>query len=155
VTWNMYITETFDAVKAQPVFWSASIGDPAIPASYGCTPSQTGVSRLDESNPFVRTGGKLGCWPTEDYYAMQMSEDGTPWVGFPQMCLGIPGNPNCPDNFVSGAGGDPDAGGTTKLGTPTGMYFAMFGRLVSDDNESDVDGSSHNDDNDTGPGRNH
>ena len=153
VTRNMYITETFDALEAQPVFWSAAINDPAIPASYGCTPSQTGVSRLDESNPFVRTGGKLGCWPTSDYYAMQMSGDGTPWVGFPQMCLGIPGNPNCPDNFAIADVADPDAGGTTKLGTPTGMYLAILGRLVSEHEDSDVNGSGHNDGNDQG--RNH
>jgi len=149
----MYITETFDAVKAQPVFWSAAVNDPAVPASYGCTASSTGVVRLDESNPFVIGNFLHGCWFTQDYIAMQMSEDGTPWVGFPQMCLGVPGNPNCPDNFAAGAGGDPDSGGTTSVGLPTGTYLALVGRLVSDHKDSDVNDSGHNDGNDQG--RNH
>ena len=153
-TWNMYITETFDAVRAQPVFWSAAINDPAVPASYGCIPSSTGVVRLDEGNPFVITStDTVECWFVMDYIAMQMSEDGTPWVGFPQMCLGVPGNPNCPDTFAAGAGGDPDSGGSNSVGLPTGMYFAMFGRLVSEHEDSDVNGSGHNDGNDQG--RNH
>jgi len=66
------------------------------------------------------------------------------------MCLGIPGNPNCPDNFAIADVADPDAGGTTKLGTPTGMYLAILGRLVSEHEDSDVNGSGHNDGNDQG-----
>jgi len=122
------------------------------PASYGCTPSQTGVSRLDESNPFVRTGGKLvagllritmrcRCQGMEhhgwDFHKCVWEFQETPTVQITSLLQ------TC----------GPDAGGTTKLGTPTGMYLAVLGRLVSEHEDSDVNGSGHNDGNDQG--RNH
>jgi hypothetical protein len=78
-----------------------------------------------------------------------MSEDGTPWIAFAQMCLGIPGNPNCPDRFGTTGGGDPDAGSDPENGGTNGRYFAILGRLVhSNSTEGDVDGRGNGDDTD-------
>jgi len=133
-TWNTYITESFDALSRQPLFWSASINDPAIPSSYGCTPSSTGVIRLDESLPFFSGGGYArGCWGAQDYFAMVMDRNDTPWVGFQQDCLGVPGNPNCPSTFV----GTP----VDRIGAPTGKFFAIAGRLVGSKGDDSGDGN--------------
>jgi hypothetical protein len=125
-TWDTYITETFNALGKRPLFWSASINDPAHPTMYGCTPSSTGVIRLDESNPFVfGSGFEFGCQDQVDYFGMTMTLDNTPWIGFPQVCAGglpVPGNPNCPSTLT----GSP----LDRLGAPTGMFFSMVGRLV-------------------------
>ena len=38
-TWNTYIVESWNALEAQPVFWSATLNDAAHPTLYGGTPS--------------------------------------------------------------------------------------------------------------------
>jgi hypothetical protein len=126
--WNMYVTETWDAVSHEPLFWSAPLNDPAQPVWYGCSPSEMGVVRVDEN--FVQPnppGFEGGCQPTVggpaaggrvDYYGLSMGPDGTPWVGFGQACplgLPVPGNPNCP---------------ATLTGAPTDALWGMVGRLV-------------------------
>jgi hypothetical protein len=132
-TWSTYVTETFNALKAQPLFWSAALNDPSRPSWYGCTPSSTGVIRLDESNPFKRSPGfNSGCQGQADYFGMDMAPDGTAWVGFPQYCPGglpVAGNPNCPATL----NGKP----LDRLGTPTGKFFALIGRLVRAAGEGD------------------
>jgi hypothetical protein len=117
--WNTYITESFNALASQPLLWSASLNDPAHPTWYGCTPSSTGVIRLDESAPFVRGPGfSSGCTSMSDYFGMDMAPDGTPWVGFPQACPGglpVAGNPNCPSTLTGGS---------------VNNYFSLVGRLL-------------------------
>jgi hypothetical protein len=138
-TWDTYITETFTALSKHPLFWSASVNDPAHPTMYGCTPSSVGVVRLDESNPFVfGPGFTEGCQVQEDFFGMNMAPDDTPWVGFPQVCPGglpVPGNPNCPSTLT----GTP----RDRLGVATGTNFSMVGRLVrvggEDEDEDDHD----------------
>ena len=125
-TWNMYITETWNAASQQPVFWSASLNDPAQPVFYGCSPSAMGVIRLSgdfESGP----GFNSGCSPAsggatlggrQDYFGINMAPDGTPWVGFGQACPNgrpVSGNPNCP---------------ATLTGAPEGSSWGMVGRLA-------------------------
>jgi len=135
--WNMYITETWNAVSHQPLFWSAPLNDPAQPVWYGCSPSEMGVVRVDENfvspNP---PGFEGGCQPTVggpaaggriDYYGVNMAPDSTPWVGFGQACpLGLPiaGNPNCP---------------ATLTGAPTDALWGMVGRLVRTGAAADED----------------
>jgi len=125
-TWSTYVTETFNALKAQPLFWSAPLNDPSLPIWYGCTPSSTGVIRLDESNPFQRGPGNLSsCQSASDYFGMDMAPDGTPWVGFQQYCPGglpVPGNPNCPATL--------NGGPSMLLIGPTGKYWSLVGRMV-------------------------
>jgi len=124
-TWSTYVTETFNALKAQPSFWSAPLNDPSLPIWYGCTPSSIGVIRLDEGNPFNRGPGfSSGCQSATDYFGMDMAPDGTPWIGFQQYCPGglpVPGNPTCPATLNGGPMG--------RLG-PTGKYWSLVGRLV-------------------------
>jgi hypothetical protein len=127
-TWNLYITETFNALDPKPLFWSAPINSPAQPAWYGCSPSSLGVIRLDESSPFVSGGGYTGgCVPyvggitlggRQDYFGMDLGPDNTPWVGFSQGCPNgqpVIGNPNCPG---------------TLAGLPADGAWGLVGRLV-------------------------
>jgi hypothetical protein len=128
VTWNTYITETFDALAPRPLFWSAALAPPGRPTWYGCSPSSIGVIRLDESAPFRSGPGFTGgCAPTiggvtvggrQDYFGMDMAPDDTPWVGFGQACprgLPIPGNPACPG---------------TLTGVPADGSWGLVGRLA-------------------------
>jgi len=128
VTWNTYITESFNALDRQPLFWSAALADPSRPTWYGCSPSSLGVIRLDESVPFHSGPGFTGgCAPTtggvtvggrQDYFGMDMAPDNTPWVGFGQACprgLPIPGNSSCP---------------RTLTGVPADGSWGLVGRLV-------------------------
>ncbi len=127
VTWNTYITETFNALAQEPLFWSAPINNPDQPSWYGCTPSEIGVVKWVGSfgNPGIFTDG---CHPAssggfaqaggrDDYFGMNMALDGTPWIGFAQACPNgnpVPENPNC----------DQAAGG------PNDSLFGLVGRLV-------------------------
>jgi hypothetical protein len=129
VTWNMYITETFNAFGNNPLFWSASINNPAQPAWYGCSASELGVVRLTEGTPYVSSPGFTGgCYPTspggnvaggrEDFFGMDMAPDNTPWIGFGQACpngLPVSGNANCP---------------STLTGAPGDALWGLAGRLV-------------------------
>jgi hypothetical protein len=125
-TWNTYVTETFDALAEQPLFWSATLNDPARPTFFGETPT---AMRLLSQGPFtwgnlVNTVGARGF----DYFGMTMAPDYTPWVGFFQACpFGhpIPGNPVC----------DQAAGG------PNDGIWGLVGRLVRI--RSDADNTGH------------
>jgi len=119
-TWDTYVTETFDAPYSNPLFWSATLNDPAYPTWYGVTPSSV---RIDDDTAFdsgstAGTPGGPSVSGRMDYYAGTMAPDGTAWFGFVQQCpLGMPvlGNPNCPK---------------TLKGTGPDGLFAMVGRLV-------------------------
>jgi hypothetical protein len=114
-TWNTYVTETFNALDRQPLFWSATLNDPAQPTFFGETPQ---AMRLLSEGPFtwgnlVNSVGARGF----DYYGMTMAPDNTPWVGFFQSCpfgQPVPGNPIC----------DRAAGG------PYDAAWGLVGRLV-------------------------
>jgi len=118
--WDTYVTESWNALDAQPLFWSAAMNAPSEPTWYGCSPMYTGVTRWDE-NFTAGPGFTRGCYPglTLDYFGAAMSPDNTPWIGFAQACpIGktLPGSPNanCPSP-ASGQGG----------------LFALIGRLVA------------------------
>ena len=110
VTWNTYITETFNALAKQPLFWSAPLNNPAQPTWYGCSASSIGVITTTGFN----TTFFGGCSPTtalegealggrEDYFGMDMATNDTPWVGFGQACphgLPVAGNPHCPSTLT-------------------------------------------------------
>jgi len=126
--WNMYVTETWNAVSHQPLFWSATLNDPTQPIWYGCSPSEMGVIRVDE-NFISAPGYKNGCQeaPNEpvDYFGVNLAPDGTAWVGYPQGCPGglpVPGNPNCPG---------------TLTGAPADALTGWVGRLVRADGDED------------------
>jgi hypothetical protein len=120
-TWNTYITETFDALLPRPLFWSATLNDPAQPTWVGCSPSATGVVTAPGSTggctaSTTTTGPTLG--GRVDYFGATMSPNDTPWVGFIQECpngLPVPGNPSCP---------------STLTGNPTDALFGLVGRLI-------------------------
>ncbi len=125
-SWNTYITETWNALDERPLFWSATLNDPAQPTWYGVTPSAVGVIRVDEQfnrGPGYTQGGTTGALPSGaggriDYFGAVMALDDTAWVGFAQECpFGLPvaGNPNCP---------------STLTGASTDGLFGMVGRLV-------------------------
>ena len=122
-TWNTYITETFNALDPQPLFWSATLNDPAQPTWYGCSPSEIGIPTAPGSSICT---ARVSDGPTLsgrlDYYGLTMGPDGTPWVGFVQECPGglpIAGNPNCP---------------ATLTGTNTDSLLGLVGRLVNERN---------------------
>lgn len=115
--WDTYVTETWNALDRQPLFWSATLNPPDRPTWYGLTPSEIGVVRWNET---FRVGGQFfrGGYPRliVDYYGAAMAPDGTVWVGFVQECpYGRPSsNPNCPSGTGSNDGG----------------LFGFVGRLV-------------------------
>jgi hypothetical protein len=118
--WSTYITESFDALAREPVFWSATLNKPSEPTWYGLTasglaiPGQPFAVGSDAQTAF---SGPNGGGHT-DYYSMTMAPDGTPWVGFFQECplgLSVAGNPGCP---------------TGLTGTSADGLFGMVGRLV-------------------------
>jgi hypothetical protein len=111
-TWNTYITETFNALSGDPLFWSAPINNPDQPTWYGCSPSAIGLGTPTFTSC---TGGVT--FANVDYYGMTIAPDDTPWIGFVQECpLGMPiaDNPNCDQ----AAGGAHDG------------LFGLVGRLV-------------------------
>jgi hypothetical protein len=125
-TWDTYITETWNALARQPLFWSAPLNDPSQPTWYGCSPSAIGLDMPGNTICIAHTnsggptlGGRL------DYYGITMAPDGTPWVGFAQECpdgLPVAGNPNCP---------------STLTGTVLDAQWGLVGRLVRVDHEGD------------------
>jgi hypothetical protein len=101
--WDTFVTESWNALDQQPLFWSATLNDPAQSTWNGCSPSEIGVIRWDDNTPFNSGPGHFrGCYPrlVLDYYGATMAPDGTVVVGFAQMCpFGKPApgnNPNCP-----------------------------------------------------------
>ena len=118
--WDTYVTESSNVLETQPLFWSATLNDPAQPTWYGCSPSAIGVVRMHED--FKSGPGQFrGCSPAVsrfDYYGAAMAPDGTVWVGFAQECpFGQPvtGNPNCR---------------STLRGTVPDGLWGFVGRLV-------------------------
>lgn len=119
-TWSTYITESFNALDQAPLFWSATLNDPAEPTWYGMTPSSLRVPGQFFPVGSNALAGFVG--PSSsghvDYYSMTIALDGTPWVGFFQECpfgLSVSGNPNCPSMLT---------------GAPTDGLFGRVGRLV-------------------------
>jgi len=123
-TWNTYVTETWNALDEEPLFWSTTLNDPAQPTWYGCSPSEIGVIRHlgDKGEGVAGPGYYRGCYPglVLDYYGATMASDGTVWVGFAQECpygRRASGNPNCP-------------------GTGDGGLFGLVGHLAPRRNET-------------------
>jgi hypothetical protein len=129
-TWDTYITETFNALAQQPLFWSATLNDPTQPTWYGLNPSPQRLPNGSFGGGGI-AGTKIGAsiGGIMDYYGMTMAPDDTPWVGFDQECpFGLPigGNPNC----------------SQAVGGANDGLFGMVGRLVrigseDEDNNSD------------------
>jgi hypothetical protein len=120
--WDTYVTESWNVLETQPLFWSATLNDPGQPTWYGCSPSAIGVLRMGEQFPFkAGPGSTRGCsskFNRVDYYGAAMAPDGTVWVGFPQECpldRPVTDNPNC--------------SGTLK-GTDFDGLWGLVGRLV-------------------------
>jgi hypothetical protein len=123
-TWDAYITETRNALDAQPVFWSAAVSDPKYPIFKGCAP----VFWVDADGSFV-----WGCTTTESrqvngrtvfmsaphhFFDVRIWPDGSPWAAFLQYCPGgKPGGP-CP---------------ATLAGTTNDTFIGLLGRLVRPD----------------------
>jgi hypothetical protein len=125
-TWDTYITETFNALARQPLFWSATLNDPTQPTWYGLTPSSLRVPNGFAGGSSAGTQGGPSLGGRMDYYGMTIAPDDTPWVAFAQECpFGLPigGNPNC-----SQAAGGPNDG-----------LFGLVGRLVRVHGEADED----------------
>jgi len=126
-TWNTYITETWNALDAHPLFWSATLNDPSQPTWYGVSPSsmRIGESVFEggafgggvASGDFASVGGPSFSGRM-DYFGAAMAPDDTAWVGFIQQCprgLPLATNPNCP---------------STLQGTAPDAAFGMVGRLI-------------------------
>ncbi len=115
-TWNTYVTETWNALDKQPLFWSATLNAPDKPTWYGATPSSRRVPQG------FAVGHSSGAGAV-DYFALTTTPDNAPWVGYVQECpFGLPvtGNPNCP---------------STLTGAATDWKFGFVGRLVRVDRE--------------------
>jgi hypothetical protein len=120
-TWNTYVTETWNALAKEPLFWSATLNDPDKPTWYGATPSSMRVP-----GGFA-VGHDPGPDGNMDYFGLTMGPDNTAWAGYVQECpFGLPvsGNPNCPSDLT---------------GSPHDGQFGMVGRLVRLHAESDED----------------
>jgi len=124
-TWDAYITETWNALGKQPIFWSASLNDPADPVWYGYTPTALRVNTATG----VTYAGNLGAYPAPnrsgnlDYFGMTMAPDYTAWAAFSQECpFGQPrGNRSCSE----ANGGQLDG------------QFLLVGRLIDAQGEPD------------------
>jgi hypothetical protein len=127
-TWNAYITETWDALSRQPLFWSATLNDPAQPVWYGYTLTAMQVTSANGSVTFAGGGNTLPPpgFTGIDYFGMTMALDNTPWIAIDQQCpLAKPnGNPNC-SQATSGEEAD--------------GLFTLVGRLVRVHGEDDTD----------------
>src|SRR4051812_37886256 len=135
-TWNTYVTESWNGLDAHPLFWSASLNDPAHPTWYGVSPSAMRVGdSVYEGGSFgggVASGGFAAVGGPSfsgrmDYFGAAMGPDDTAWVGFIQECprgMSFAGNPNCPSGLQGTA---PDAA------------FGMVGRLVAAPAHADDD----------------
>jgi hypothetical protein len=126
-TWNTYITESWNALAKNPLFWSAPLNNPRHPTWYGVTPSSMRISTPTGIQFFGGGVGLPGFTANIDYFGMTMAPDDTAWVGFDQECvLGqsfFAGNPNC----SQAAGGLHDG------------LFGLVGRLVRAHGEGDDD----------------
>jgi len=68
VTWNGYISLTFDPLATDPIFYSASVNDPADPIARGvCGPTTQACSQ-------------------GDFLDIVVAGDGTPWASFIDGC---------------------------------------------------------------------
>lgn len=116
VTWNTYITTTWDALATQPLLWSAPLNDPVQPTWYGCSPSP--LSGAGAGAVCTAYEASFPAWGRLDYYGAAMGTGDTPWIGFVQACPNgrpVPGNPHCPSTLT---GSGPDS------------MWGMVGRLV-------------------------
>jgi hypothetical protein len=123
VTWNVYVTETFEGLGHHPLYWSATLNDPAHPSWYGASPSAEGRPAMHSEPWGAPRGHPVGSQPMAgnlsghvDYYGITMAPDATPWVAYYQACIDgqpVPGNP-----YTQLAGG-----------RPTDAVFAMVGCL--------------------------
>jgi hypothetical protein len=97
--WSTYVTESFNPLAKEPLFWSATLNDPGQPTWYGMTPTAIRIP----GKPFpIGANAEENFGGHVDYYGMTMAPDDTPWVGFFQECpngLPVKGNPNCPGNL--------------------------------------------------------
>jgi hypothetical protein len=122
--WDAYITESWDALSMQPLFWSAALNDPADPVWYGYTFTAMRVTSLTGSVTFA---GGAGAFPSLegsiDYFGMTMGPDNTPWAAFTQECPF--GQPNGNRNCSQAMGGNADG------------LFTLVGRLVRVHGEGD------------------
>ena len=125
-TWNAYITETWDALSRQPLFWSATLNDPAQPVWYGYTLASMQVRSSNGTIGFAGGGNTLTPpgFTGIDYFGMTMAADNTPWIAIDQQCpLAKPnGNPNCSQ---------------AQSGEEADGLFTLVGRLVSVHGEED------------------
>ena len=64
---NGYLTESFDATDADPIFYTAPVNDPAQPLYFPVKP---------------------GSLPRNDYLGVTIGPDGTPWTALRQAALG-------------------------------------------------------------------
>jgi hypothetical protein len=121
-TWDTYMTESWEALKRAPLFWSAPLNDPHIPTWFGCSPSALGVGGEpeEESNVGCLASSQSGppYWGRMDYYSITMDADDTAWAGF---------NQECPDGHPFPAW-NPRCSGA--VGNPQDSLWGMVGRLV-------------------------
>jgi hypothetical protein len=128
-TWSTYMTETWNALAARPVFWSAALNEPSRPTWYGCSPSEIGVIG-SPGNSFGCLGNANGAapyWGRLDYFGVARGPDGTGWASFAQECpngFPVPGNPNCP---------------STLTGTAPDSLYGLVGRLVRPQGDASED----------------
>jgi hypothetical protein len=79
-TWDGYLTETRDALRAfsgHPAFWSGQLNDPARPLMYSEEQTRGAV--------FVNV----------DFIGVDIGPDGTPWASFVEDCGPSPSDPRC------------------------------------------------------------
>jgi hypothetical protein len=132
-TWDMYMTESWNALERKPLFWSASLNDPSIPTWYGCSMSALGVGGEPETDVNI---GCLGTsqsgapyWGRIDYFGLTMDADGTAWAGFTQ---------ECPDGLPFAPNGQKIPGCSEAVGNPQDSLWSMVGHFTrSRDDDSD------------------
>ena len=87
-TWNGYISESVDALAADPTFYTASVNDPRDPYTRGVC-------------------GSVQCEPTHEFHGVSIAADGTAWASFVDGCStdpsdGCPGTAGTVGHLVGG-----------------------------------------------------
>jgi hypothetical protein len=121
VTYNLYLTETWDGATEDPTFWSASVNGPDQPVWYVCAPGELGLHPAPQAGLYASDEFRQGYGPDcqgvhnetdrfgapevlvvvaaglvrSDFISITFSPNGEPWASFNFDNCGPPPSSSC------------------------------------------------------------